>query len=79
MPLIRATLLENAINQEQKQELITRITDAVLAVYGENMRPYTWVLLDEIKSGQFGAGGHGVTTEEIHALMAGEPAAANVG
>jgi 4-oxalocrotonate tautomerase len=76
MPLIRATLVENAISSEQKQELIGRITDAVVAVYGENMRPYTWVLIDEIRSGQFGAGGHGYTTEEIRAMMAGEPALA---
>jgi len=54
MPLIRATLVENAITPR--------------------MRPYTWVLIDEIKSGQFGAGGHGFTTEEIQALMAGDPA-----
>jgi 4-oxalocrotonate tautomerase len=74
MPLIRATLLENAISAEQKQQLIGRITDAVVSVYGENMRTYTWVLVDEIKSGLFGAGGHGFTTEEIQALMAGEPA-----
>ena len=74
MPLIRATLVENAITPEQKQELISRITDAVASVYGETMRQYTWVLIDEIKSGQFGAGGHGFTTDEIRALMAGEPA-----
>lgn len=74
MPLIRATLVENAISPEQKQELISRLTDAVTSVYGESMRQYTWVLIDEIKSGQFGAGGHGFTTEEIKALMAGEPA-----
>jgi 4-oxalocrotonate tautomerase len=73
MPLIRATLVENAITPEQKQELISRITDAVTSVYGEAMRPYTWVLIDEIPSGQFGAGGHGYTTKEIHGLMAGEP------
>jgi len=75
MPLIRATLVENAITAEQKQELISRITDAVAAVYGESMRPVTWVLIEEIKSGFFGAGGHGYTTEEIQALMAGESAA----
>jgi 4-oxalocrotonate tautomerase len=71
MPLIRATLVENAITAEQKQELISRLTDAVTSVYGEAMRPYTWVLIDEIKSGQFGAGGHGFTTDEIRGLMAG--------
>jgi 4-oxalocrotonate tautomerase len=74
MPLIRATLVENAITAEQKQELITRLTDAVVSVYGESMRPVTWVLIDEIKSGLFAAGGHGYTTEEIQAVMAGEPA-----
>jgi 4-oxalocrotonate tautomerase len=74
MPLIRATLVENAITAEQKQVLIGRLTDAVVSVYGENMRAVTWVLIDEIKSGFFGAGGHGYTTEEIQAAMAAEPA-----
>jgi 4-oxalocrotonate tautomerase len=74
MPLIRATLVENAITAEQKQELISRVTDAVATVYGEHMRPNIWVLIEEIKSGQFGAGGHGITTEEMRALIAGEPA-----
>jgi 4-oxalocrotonate tautomerase len=74
MPLIRATLVENAITAEQKQELISRITDAVSTIYGDHMRPNIWVLIEEIKSGQFGAGGHGITTEEMRALIAGEPA-----
>ena len=74
MPLIRATLVENAITPEQKQELITRVTDAVLSVYGEAMRPHTLVLIDEIKSGQYGVGGHGYTTQEVRAAMAAEPA-----
>ena len=38
------------------------------------MRPNIWVLVEEIKSGQFAAGGHGVTTDEMRALIAGEPA-----
>jgi len=45
-----------------------------VSVYGEAMRPNTWVLIEEIKSGQFGAGGHGITTEAMQALIAGEPA-----
>jgi 4-oxalocrotonate tautomerase len=71
MPLIRATLMENAISAEQKQELLARITDAVVAVYGENMRPYTWVLIDDIKSGLWGVGGQGLTTQDIRTTMAG--------
>ncbi len=74
MPLIRATLVENAITAEQKQDLIGRITDAVATVSGDHMRTNIWVLIEEIKSGQFGAGGHGITTDEMRALIAGEPA-----
>jgi len=73
MPLIRATLVENAITTEQKHELISRITDAVASIYGEVMRPNIWVLIEEIRSGQFGAGGHGFTTEEMRTLIAGKP------
>jgi 4-oxalocrotonate tautomerase len=76
MPVVRATVVENAITPEQKQQLINRLTDAVTSVYGETMRPYTWVLIDEIKSGQWGIGGHTLTTEEVRAMMAGEPAVA---
>jgi 4-oxalocrotonate tautomerase len=74
VPLIRATLIENAITAQQKQELISRITDAVASIYGDHMRPNIWVLIEEVKSGQFAAGGHGFTTEEMRALIAGEPA-----
>jgi 4-oxalocrotonate tautomerase len=75
MPLIRATLVENAISPEQKQVLLARITDAVVSVYGEAMRPYTLVLIDDIKSGLWGVGGHGYTTDEVQSLMAGAPSA----
>ena len=76
MPVVRTTVVENAITTEQKQQLITRLTDAVVSVYGENLRPYTWVLVDEIKSAQWGIGGHTLTTEEVQSLMAGEAAVA---
>ena len=68
--------MENALTLEQKQELIARITDAVVAVYGEGIRPVTWVLLEDIKSGVFGVGGQGLTTEDVRALMVGTPAGA---
>ena len=38
MPLMRATLVENAITAEQKQELIGRITHAVATVYTQKLR-----------------------------------------
>jgi 4-oxalocrotonate tautomerase len=76
MPLIRATLMGGALTSDQKHELIRRLTDATLAVYGESMRPYCWVLVEEITSGQWGAGGQALTTADVRALMR-SPAEAN--
>ena len=73
MPLIRATLVAEAGAYHSPRTRLPQ-SDAVVSVYGENMRQVTWVLIDEIKSGFFGAGGHGYTTEEIQAAMAAEPA-----
>jgi 4-oxalocrotonate tautomerase len=74
MPLIQISLIEGTLSNEQKQEMIEKVTDAVVSVEGEPLRPYCWVLLQEVKSGQWGVGGQGVTTEAIKALAAGEPA-----
>ncbi|HJR17649.1 MAG TPA: hypothetical protein VJ808_12405 [Gemmatimonadales bacterium] len=62
------------LKQETRGQRRARAADRAHQKDGENMRQVTWVLIDEIKSGFFGAGGHGYTTEEIQALMAGEPA-----
>jgi 4-oxalocrotonate tautomerase len=34
----------------------------------------TWVVLEEVKSGDWGIGGQSLTTEDVHALAAGAPA-----
>ena len=78
MPLIRATLMEGALTADQKREFIRRVTDAALSVYAESMRPYCWVLLEDITSGQWGVGGQGLTTQDIKGLMAA-PAAPPAG
>jgi 4-oxalocrotonate tautomerase len=36
------------------------------------MRPVTWVLLEEVKSGDWGIGGKALTTADVKALAAGK-------
>ncbi len=61
MPLVTIKLIEGVFTQEQKQQMIDRVTEAMLSVEGENMRPVTWVLIeDNVKSGDWGIGGQGV-------------------
>jgi 4-oxalocrotonate tautomerase len=76
MPLVNIRVIEGVFTPEQKQDMIARITDAMVAVEGENLRPVTWVLVEEVRSGDWGIGGGGLTTEAVHALQQGrEPVA----
>jgi len=74
MPLVNVKLIEGVFDDHQKQEIIEKLTDAMVEVEGENMRPVTWVVVEEVKSGEWGIGGQALTTEAVHALAAGVPA-----
>lgn len=71
MPLIQVKTVEEVLTSTQKKELITKLTNAVLSVYGENLRPVTWVTIEEVKSGAWGVGGEPLTTGDVRALQAG--------
>jgi len=51
--------------------MITKLTDAMVSIEGENMRPVTFVVINEVRSGDWGIGGKAMTTEDVHALAAG--------
>ncbi len=74
MPMINVRLIEGVFDDSQKREMIEKLTDAMVEIEGENMRSVTWVLIDEVKSGDWGMGGNAVTTADVHALAAGTPA-----
>ena len=73
MPFINVKLIEGVFTAEQKQQVITRLTDAMVSVEGENMRAVTWVVVEEVKSGDWGIAGQSLTTEDVQALAAGQP------
>jgi 4-oxalocrotonate tautomerase len=72
MPLIQVKLIEKVFTPEQKNQIIERLTDAMVSIEGENMRSVTWVVIDEVQSGQWGIGGQALTTEAVRALAAGK-------
>jgi 4-oxalocrotonate tautomerase len=73
MPLVNVKLIEGVFTPKQKQEMIHKLTDAMVAIEGENMRSVTWVVIDEVKSGEWGLGGKPLTTSDVRALAAGAP------
>jgi 4-oxalocrotonate tautomerase len=76
MPMIEVHLIEGVFNPEQKREIITKLTDAMVAIEGENMRGVTWVKIHEVASGEWGVGGQPLTTEAVKDLAAGRKHAA---
>jgi 4-oxalocrotonate tautomerase len=72
MPLIQVKLIEEVFTPAQKKEIITKLTDAMVAIEGENLRPYTLVIVDDVRSGDWGVGGKALTTSDVHALAAGK-------
>ncbi len=72
MPLVNVKLIEGVFTSEQKQEMIRKLTDTMVAIEGENMREVTWVVIEEVKSGDWAIGGNPLSTADVKALAAGK-------
>ncbi|HVY84256.1 MAG TPA: tautomerase family protein [Caulobacterales bacterium] len=75
MPLVTIEVIKDVFSPRQKQDLIERVTDAMIAVEGEAMRPVTWVRIQEIQQGDWGIGGKTLTAADVHAMAARNAAA----
>jgi 4-oxalocrotonate tautomerase len=73
MPFVEIKLIEGVFDKAQKQEMIEKVTDTMVSIEGENMRPVTWVTINEVKSGEWGVGGKTLTAEAVKSMAAGEP------
>lgn len=74
MPLIQVKLIEGVFSETQKRDMVHKLTEAMVAIEGENMRPVTWVVVEEVQSGAWAIGGKPLTTHEVKALAAGKAA-----
>jgi 4-oxalocrotonate tautomerase len=74
MPFINVRVIEGVFDGGQKRRMIEDLTEAMVAIEGENMRPVTWVVVEEVASGEWGIAGKALTTSDVKALAAGVPA-----
>ncbi len=74
MPLVNVKVIEGVFTDEQKQEMVQKLTDTMVSIEGENMRQVTWVIVEEVKSGDWGIAGQPLTTSDVQALAVGVPA-----
>jgi 4-oxalocrotonate tautomerase len=64
MPLIQVRVIENVFTPRQKQQMIEKLTDAMVEIEGEAMRGV-------IHSGDWDIGGQALSTEAVRAMAAG--------
>ena len=74
MPFVNVKVIEGVFDADQKRDIVEKLTDAMVAVEGENMREVTWVVLEEVQSGDWAIGGNPLSTEDVKALAAGASA-----
>jgi 4-oxalocrotonate tautomerase len=72
MPFVNVKVIEGVFSASQKQDMVRRLTDAMVEIEGENMRPVTWVVVEEVKSGDWGIAGNPLSTADVKALAAGQ-------
>jgi 4-oxalocrotonate tautomerase len=73
MPVVLIKLVKNALTAEQKQLMLHRVTDAVVSVEGEALRPGVSVLLEEsVNDGEWSVGGNMLTIEAMNRMRRGE-------
>ena len=71
MPLVDIQVIKGVFSPAEKQQMISRVTETMVDIEGENLRGVTWVRVLEVASGDWGIGGQGLTADKVKALQAG--------
>lgn len=69
MPIIDVKVMEKVLTPAQKQAVAQKLTDAFVDVVGEPARGVTWVVIQDVTSGQWTMGGQPVTSEGVKDLL----------
>ena len=73
MPFVEIKMFEGELSETQTQEIIQQVTDVIVSFAGESLRQATWVVVQEVKSGNWGVGGKGLGLDDVRAIQAGKP------
>ncbi|MDP2139636.1 MAG: 4-oxalocrotonate tautomerase family protein [Gammaproteobacteria bacterium] len=72
MPIINVKLIEGVFSSAQKKTIIEDLTEAMVAIEGENLRELTWVYIEEIKQGDLGIGGKTLGASDVQKVQRGQ-------
>lgn len=68
MPLVTVEVIKDVFTPAQKQEIIAKVTDTMVGIEGEALRPVTWVRVVEVDQGCWGIGGQTLSAADVRAM-----------
>ena len=71
MPFANYKFPQGMLSAEQKEEIIHKTTDMFASYFGEAVRPYTMVLVDEVVDGGFGRADETFTPAKLERMKSG--------
>ncbi len=74
MPLINVKVIEGVFSDAEKAEMVEKLTDVLVGIKGGYMRQVTLVIIEEVKSGDWGIAGKPVTLADVRTMAAGSSA-----
>lgn len=71
MPLANIKVIKGVFTDAEKQQMIEKVTDALVNIEGERLRDKTVVIVEETQSGDWGIGGKTLTAEHVRRARQG--------
>jgi 4-oxalocrotonate tautomerase family enzyme len=76
MPFIQIKVLEGALSEEQKNEMISKVSHIAAEIEArpypkEKLLPHTWCIIEEVPPAKWGVGGQPTSLETLKALLSG--------
>ena len=68
MPLVDIHIIKGVFTPEQKSEMLTKVTDAMVSVEGEKLRGVTWVKINEVEGGDWAIGGQLLQAADVRRM-----------
>jgi 4-oxalocrotonate tautomerase len=67
MPLVQISVPAGSLDHEKKAKMVRLVTQAVVEAEGLPVGPNTWVHINEVPDGGWGAGGNAATLAQMKA------------
>ncbi len=74
MPMVTIDVIKDVFTPKQKQQMIDKVTAAMIEVEGENMRGVTTVRIQEFEGGNWAIGGKALSAADVQAIARGKAA-----